>query len=198
MLAETEVHRDGSIDGKRVNPSLRLSAPTDEGSDLQTLASRQGGAKLAEDAGVEGALGGRGVEVDFDSPDSGKTAGLKQGVGCGTACGFVVLKSASGLDADHGFCPDGWRNKNPLVAGNDRDFIGDKDACGQESDTEALRVGGAEIFRFLPGPEDDGRRLKWESDICWFVRRGRTIALQCSRKEEREGEQASVQRSPSF
>jgi hypothetical protein len=139
----------------------RLGAPTDESRDLETLAFRQGGAELAEYTGVEGALGGGGVEVDFDSANAGKAGGLEEGIGRGEAGGLVVFKAVSGLNADYGFGPDGGRNENSLVARDDGDFVGYIDAFGEEGDTDALRVGGAQIFRFFPCPEDDGRRLGW-------------------------------------
>ena len=164
MLAEAEVHGDGGVDGQSVQPilgsALRLGAPTDESCDLKALALREAGAKLAEDIGVEGALSGGGVEVDFDAADAGKAGGLEQSIGGGAAVGFVVCKTWGGFDAGYGFCPDGWRNENSLAARDDGDFISYEDAFCEEGDTEALRVGGAEVFGFLPGPEDDGWGLE--------------------------------------
>jgi hypothetical protein len=168
MLAEAEVHGDGGVDREGVEPALRmgvglalrhalglvlrLGTPTDERGDLEAFAWRECGAELAEDVGVEVALGGSGVEVDFDSADSGKASGLKEVIGRGATGGFVVLESRGCLDADDGFSPDGRGDENALVARDDFDCVGDEDAIGEEGHTEALRVGGAQVFRFLPGP----------------------------------------------
>ena len=158
MLAETEVHGDGKVDGQRVNPALRLRAPAYQGGDLQVLAGGQSGADLAENLGIEGALLRSGIEVDLHAADAGEVRGLKHGIGCGTAGGCVVLEGTGRFDTDDSLGPDGARRQNPLMAANDFYLAADEDALGEKGDADMRGVRRAQVLRFLPGPQDDGRR----------------------------------------
>ena len=156
--AHAEEHGNGGIEREGGEPGGFL-APADQGGDGEGERGGELRSEGAEDGGVEGVLGDYGVEVKLEGGGGwvlGGEGGEVEGEGGAEAGG--VMEALGGLHADDGDDTGAGGEEEGLVAGLDGEVIGEEDGLGEDGDGEAVRVQGAEVFRLLPGPEDEG----WE------------------------------------
>ena len=100
------------------------------------------------------------IEVDLEGAQTWQVRCFQDGIGGRLADCGVILKLGTWFDADYGFCPDALRHQDSLTAGNDTYFVADENALGEEGDAYAMRVGGAQVFRLFPCPENDVRLVR--------------------------------------
>ena len=135
-----------------------VSAPTDEGGDVEWCLWWEIVAELAEDGCVEVSMRGGGVEVDLYGADVGLLCGdddLAGGFGDDVWIGSEVGR---GFDANDGQEPGVMGEEQGLAAQTDLYAPSEQKFAREEGYADFRGVEGGEVFGSLPSPEH-GERL---------------------------------------